>query len=212
MAEIDSPLGKKTFTSTPRRILTVENTEDDFGPADLGPPDNYFPDNFPQMQPGVPVELTADQFRDLQAKRAQILAAQKKASPDARQRIDILTGIGRITKEFSLDGHTFVIQSLKARDLREIIVEASKVSNIEVNFVLRAQTLARSLIKIDGHEVGLVIGNNTLEARLALLDELDEGTLSYIHQQYSEMNKEHQEKFGIKNEEDAKEVVEQVKK
>lgn len=199
MAEFDSPLGKKQFPNQSRKVFNVPD-EDAFSPAAV-----------PEMQPGIPVELSAAQFQEMQQRKMQIKQSQGKATSESRQRVEVLTGIGRLTKDISIEGRVFTLQSLKSREMRETIKAVSQATDgADSIFEMRAQILARSIIKIDGHPIGLVLGNDSLESKLTFIDESEESTVNQLYTGYTEMTKKTD--LAVKTVEDAREIAEEIKK
>ena len=148
----------------------------------------------------------------MQAKEAR-RRGQDRLSDAARRRIEMLIGMTRGTRSFMLEGHQYALQTLKSGELREAILEAAKFDGtVESPFEIRKQLLARSLVQIAGVEVEQFLGSNSLEARLIFMDELDHYLLGRLYDEYLAMVQEARDKYAIKNETDAKEVVEDLKK
>lgn len=196
--EYESPLGRKKVGSSggERKSYVVEDESLEI------------PSEPVSLQPGVPVQLTAEQYNLMQSKRKEILAAQKKPSSGSKQRLEILADLGRLTQDVKIGEHVFTIESLKSKETREIY---SAAANLEVAseavFEIRTQTLARAIAKIDGHSVGMVIGDS-LEERLLFLDEMEEHVINKLYSTFTEMMKS----IEIKSKEEAKEVAEEIKK
>lgn len=127
-----------------------------------------------------------------------------------------MTGLGRQTDEFAFDNVSFKIQTLKAGELKEISKSLDVgMKNLDLAFEVRAQTLARSLVAINGYPVGQVLGEDTIDARLALINELDENAIAFINRKYEAMVTNAKKKFGldvVASDEIAKEVAEDIKK
>lgn len=211
MPEFDSPLGRKQMTGSPRKVLTVEDEtwQDPEGMPPAPSLDNFVPEKLKKAE-GQAVQLSPDEFRAMHNKRQEILANQNKITGNAKERLNLILNIGRVTKDVPIDEHTFTLQSLKDKELREVVVAASKVENgAETMFEMRLQTLARSLKKFDGHEIGLVLGNpeDSVNACLAYLEEADEQVVNKLYEAYSEMM--NQKKVAS---EEAKDLVNEIKK
>lgn len=206
MAEFDSPLGKKRILNQGRKVFNVpdESQEQE---------DEYFipPTALPNMKPGVEVELTPTQFQEMQQRRTSFKNTQGKASGEARQRIELLTNIGRLTKEVEIEGHKFTLQSLKSKEMRETIKAVSQANDgADSIFEMRAQILARSIIKIDGHSVEIVLGDDSFEEKLNFIDDSEETIVNQLYAAYTEMTKKID--LNVKNAVDAKEIAEEIKK
>ncbi len=180
----DSPLGRKqaAMASAGQKVFTVDDPGFDY----------------------------ATQVREEHLAPAR--EAQKRTTPDAKKRLDLLLGIGRTTKDVMIEGYKFTLRSLKSSEMKEIVTAASKVQGTEFMFEMRTQTLARSLVKIEDQPIELIIDNNTLEARLYYIEECEDHIVHILYTAYTDMIKENQEKYGVKNEKEAQEVLDQVKK
>lgn len=210
-SDFDSPLGKKTSTFTSpnppaqRRVFSVPDSE--FDQFEI--PENAVA--LPQMQPGVPVQLTAEQFNELQNRRNNTRAAQAKPTSEAKLRVELLAGIGRTTKEVEVDGHKFLLQSLKAKEARAATIAAIAFQS-DFIFELRSQTLARSLLQIDGYDPDLMLGTKGIEDRANFFNECEEAFVNCLYGGYTDLCKEQEKIFNIKKPEDAAKLVEDVKK
>jgi hypothetical protein len=199
MAEFDSPLGRKQFATQSRKVFNVEDT-------------NSAEKNFmPELEVGVPIELTPAQFQEMQQRRNSFKQTQSRPTSESRQRIELLTGIGRLTKEVTIEGHLFTLQSLKSKEMRETIRAVSQASDgPDSIFEMRAQILARSIVKIDNHPVAVVLGSDSVEARLSFIDDSEEQVVNQLYSAYTEMTKKVD--LAVKNDADVQEVVEEIKK
>ncbi len=132
--------------------------------------------------------------------------------PEAKERVEFLAGLGRMTKDVSIAGTVFSIRTLKARENRESIFAAAQVSRVETLFEGRCQQLARAIYKIDNVDIFYVLGTDELEARLHYVEELDENVANYLYDEFGSLNNEAVKKYGLKSEADVKEIVDEVKK
>ncbi len=226
MPTIKSQLGDKSVEGYQRKVLTVE---DESGNTGHPPPQGYEPiDPRMQEEPQQPRRrrrtygqqaqaksvLTNDQRHEYGSQKRDVYAQQSRISSANKNRIEILLGIGRLTKEVEYDEVIFSLQSLKSREMREIFdsIKDRKVNDLDINYEIRAQTLARSLYEINGHSFEDFIGSRSVEDKMAFIDELQERTVTFLHEKYSEMVDENKEKFKVENKEDAEEVIENIKK
>lgn len=195
MPDFNSPLGRRTFAASAPRIITVPNE------------DSQFPDTSQD-------EISHEQELEvIQATRKATLTAAKRINPAAKERIEVLTGLGRCRDVVEFESVSFSIQSLKGGEMREVACLANNALNaVDSYFEARNQTLARSIYAIDGQPVNVVLGTNKLEDILTWIDNMDESLVEYIHNHYLEMVKNNRYKFAIKNDKDAKEVAEEIKK
>lgn len=222
MPGIKSQLGEKSVGGQPRKVFTVEDESD---VSNYPPSQSYVPTDQEYAEPqvrrrtyGQPLEskeiLTNERRNEYVSQKREVYDNQSRISMSNRNRIEILLGIGRLTKEVEYDGVMFTLQSLKSREMREIFdsIKERKANDLDINYEIRAQTLARSLHAIDGLLFEDFLGSRKLNDKLAFIDELQERTVIFLHQKYSEMIDENPKKFNIADDKDAKEVAEQVKK
>lgn len=219
MTDFNSPLGKKTFASSsnPKIFEIPDETEHE---ARLASPQAAFqavpqgsvPDPS-KWQPGVAVQLTPEQFNAMMAQRQQVKEDTKKVSQFSRDRINILTNIGRVKKQLVIDEHTFTLRSLKDKEVKEIFTSLEDVKNAsQLALSLRTLYLAHSLCEIDGHPVGDVLGDNSLETIVLFLQESEDYLISLLYDKYNEMVNELKKKFSVTTDEKSEEVLEDIKK
>lgn len=212
MAEINSPLGRKNFTSTGnQKIFDIPDESDRVsGASPAAPPQpSLNPNEWPQ---GVPVQLTPEQFNALRAQHQSVKEDSKKINSFSRDRINILTNIGRTTTEAKIDDHVFVLQSLKAREMKEIMQLVTQKPSSETFFELRTQTLVRSLVSVDGHHINDILGDSSLETKLYFVNECEEYIVNYLYSTYLKMAQKLSDQYSADTEEKTKEVVEDIKK
>ncbi len=206
MTEIESPLGKQSYGSASPRVLKVDDPT----------MNQSYQGQLPQ-QTQQPRELTESELRGLEQQRVQAHMMRERVSPQAKSRLEYLAGIGRIRDDFEVDGVKFSLQSLKSGALEEILDAAinlgENISAGKFNLEIRKQTLARSLYAIDNLPIEEVIGSNNFKDKLLLIEEFDENIVELMHKKYQKniinvANK----KFAIKDEKDAQEVIEDIKK
>lgn len=186
MADLNSPLGRLTVASQGRKVLNI-------------------PDETHQelIQPPPPT------LEELQAARH----IKQRLSSSARERIELLSELGRLSEDVEFENHVFSIRSLKDKEMKSIAqMLAITEPGVETYFLSRDQVLARSIYKIDGQPIEMILSNGSLEAVLDLLDAMDDGVVEYLHNCYLEMIKKNKHKFEIKTEQEMKEVVEDIKK
>lgn len=148
------------------------------------------------------------------------IAADRKArkegprlSPQAKQRIEMLCGMHRMTREVKIEGEVFKLQTLKAKETRAAVKAASSFdNNIDVSYQSRAQFVARSLCEISGQSMEDILGNNSLESVILFIDELDDVVLERLYAEYLVLTKEASDKYSIKNDAQSKELGEDLGK
>lgn len=222
MSNFDSPLGKKSFNTQALREFDVPDASDQYGDAPQGRPIH-------RIQRGMPDDSAIAEFQNrLQqtelrdpAEIEQEIRAAKEArrvgveriTDGAKRRVEMLLGMTRHTKDIDVKGNVFTFQVLKGKEMRAAILAASKYDGtVEGPFEMRKQYLARSITHVAGVEIGNFLSSNSLETKLAFIDELDEPLLNHLYDGYVQLAKEAREMYGIKDENDAKEVMEDLKK
>lgn len=230
MAGYDSPIGKKQFQGQPLKEVTIP---DESGYTPPNPPQGVRPS--PQQQPqfypldeaalrdfnaryGAPQQATPtqeqaeleQQFRE--AREAKRLG-RERLNDGAKRRIEMLVGMTRHTRTFEVGGNVYVLQTLRSRELRDAVIAATAFDgSVQSPFEIRKQLLARSLVQIAGMDANQFMGSNDIEDKLSGLDEFDHYLLGRLYDEYLSMVKEAQVKYAAHTPEQAKEVVEDLKK
>jgi hypothetical protein len=183
----------------PQRVLSVEDpTADEFG---------------------YPEEDDTEKLENIEQdiKQQRMEQQHPRAERKAINRLELLTGIGRLTTDITIEKVKFSLKSLKSKELRDVMVRTSKTNNTLYSeaLLIRGLTLAYSLFEIDNNPIGIVLGvdpDKELEAKIALIDEMDEVVVTKIWAAYSKMisdsNKEAQTDLGT----EPKEIVDNIKK
>ena len=124
-----------------------------------------------------------------------------------------MCGIGRLQTETEAGGHKFVLQSLKAGEMKEVLTIVSQVSTAATAmFEMRAQILAKSLVTIDDQPIDLILGVSNPEDMIQFINELQESLVNQLYNSYTNMIKENENKFLVKDSQEAHEVAEEIKK
>lgn len=206
MPDFNSPLGRRQFAASNQRVLTVPDEEMGLNAKTLSAQAREIIQEEPQLATEKDIEV-------IQAARKARMLVNKKITPIAKERIEILTGLGRCIQKIEFEGITFSLRSLKDKEMREVVFMSNTcVNKVDAYFEARLQTLARSIYEIDSQPISLVLSSDKLEDVINWLEDMDEGLVEFIHTHYLDMIKKNKEKFAIKNEDDAKEVVEEIKK
>lgn len=193
MAKIDSQLGTKNFNQTGRRFV-VENSE-----FSTDEEDNFDEVDFQQ-------EVAA--HRELRRNPEK----QRMPTP-SKDRLNFLLGLTKMEKEVTVDGVTFVFKTLSSKDRREAVAESGKfIGTLEVNFEIRRQFLARSLIKINSMSFSDFIESSSLDDKLKFIDSLSDGLCEILYETFDSLLKESNSKYGVTKPEELKEVLEDLKK
>ena len=191
MPTFDSPIGVKKFAAQNLKEFNVPDESDQ----------QFEEQDFNQIE------------KDIKLAKEARRTGRERLSEGAKKRIELLIGMTRITRSVDLDGNIFILQTLKAKEMREAIMEASKFNGtVEGPFELRKQLLARSLVQIAEIDIEQFISSNDFQARLDFIDELDDHFSNKLYDEYLLLSREAISKYSIKNSEDAKEIVQDLKK
>lgn len=159
-------------------------------------------------------------FKDLaqverQAKEARVArnTGKTRLSEAAKRRIEVLCEMSRVTRSVDIDGNIFVLRNLKAKENRDAFITFSQFDGtVQLAFEMRRQVLARSLFQVAETDIELFLGDDSLEARLEFIDELDESVIIKLYDEYVQLEKESSSKYLVKDDALAKEVTEDLKK
>lgn len=214
---ISSALGSVSreagVNSQPRRVLTVSD-EDDV------PVRSFSAGSFDNSQQNLEDVISQEELEQLAQNREQLQSTRRQAHQQKNRipegiklRLEILTGIGRLTEDVKVDGVTFSIRSLKPMENEEIV---KVIAGIEFGgvqaFELRAQTLARALYKIDGQDIDFVIDAKGMEDRVNFMKNiLEESLANFLYVKYQGILNKNRDKFSELGKTEA-EVIENVKK
>lgn len=202
--KFDSPISNKQFTASPLKEFSVPDESD------------YDQDSMHEFQEKINRESQRDPAeieREIKAAKEARRTGKERLGEGAKRRIEILLGMTRTTHKVDVDGIEFVFQSLKAKEMREsLIVVADYDNTIQAPYEVRKQFLARSIVSVGGVDFGQFIGSNTLESKLEFVEELDDALLNRLYDEYLKMAQEARNKFSIKTDDEAKEVIEDIKK
>lgn len=230
MASYDSPIGGKRLPSQQLREFDIPDGEDEQRP----PPSHVVHNakqrlggHSPQM-PDLSAALAfserlspeeddrqqlADMEMQMKAARDAKRTGKTRLNDGARRRIEMLVGMTRTTREFDVGGNAFALQTLNSKEMRSAIMEASNFDGtVQSPFEIRRQLLARSLTQIAGLETNQFVGSDLLEARLEMIDSLDEALLNRLYDEYLTMVNESREKYTVKTQAEAEELAEELKK
>lgn len=195
MGKINSPIASRTFQSGMKEFVIGDESDHDGH--------NH-------------IERQEIDYQAHLRQRQELLGGnqgQEKISDGAKKRIELLCGMTSLSKDIQIGEASFSIKALKNKDNRQSLSLAMKYdSTIEFPFEIRRQVLARSIVTVSGIEIDMFLGDNSLQAKLNFVDELDDFVAEKLYQEYLNLNKEIKEKFLIKTEEDVKQIAEDLKK
>ena len=209
MPSYDSPIGRKNFSGQGMRDFSVT---DESQPPQHRFREDAFPDEMPSRQVNS-IPNDADFEREVQYAREAKRSGKERLNEGAKRRIEMLIGMTQTTRQFSVENNNFILRSLKSKEMKESLLAVAEYDGtIQAPYEMRKQILARSLTHVADVEIEQFIGSNTLESKMLFLDELDESLLTRLYDEYLLLTKTTKEKFAIKNDKDAEEVVENIKK
>jgi hypothetical protein len=193
------------------------------------PDESGEPQAAPDMQEVTPEQINAIRSKFMERGREE---AQGKLS-DAKKRVELLIGVGRRTRDvfIDVDGKKtkFSLRTLKGSEQRLLsqVIERSERASLPGGRIIftptsiydiRQEALKHSLFQIDGVDVDLILGcdNQPIEVRLeqreVLLNEMDDALTAHLFTEYEKLSRETADGYGVKNEKDAKEVAEAIRK
>jgi len=222
MPGFDSPLGNKKFGGPGMREIDIPDEsgmtpENIVNPvvrrrAALPPLDESAIQSFQsriQEAEQDPAEIERE-FRE--ARKAKI-SGKEKLNDGAKRRLEMLLNMTRTTHDVKIDGNVFVLQTLSGKSMSEAIMAASEYDGtVQSPFEVRRQFLARSLVEIAGVSFSQFVGSEDLEVKLSFIDELPEPLLNRLYDEYLKMAEIAKSRYSIKNEMEAKEIIEDLKK
>lgn len=236
MPKFDSPITNKTVASAPLQEFSVPDESQGTSSIDFDTIDKHRIDRgLPPLDDNTKRAMYANQMQNQAPRQVapsipagpsfeeleQQIAATKKAqyagnqrlNDAARKRIDILCGVSRGTREVDIDGNKYSLRTLKGKEHRAAIVAAAEWDgSAHAAFEIRKQLLARAIVQVTGYDLGLFVGDNSIEARLEFVDELEEPMLNKLYSEYLNMVQETQNKYFPQTETQVKEVMEDLKK
>jgi hypothetical protein len=214
MAGYDSPIGKKQYRGQPFKEVVIPDE------SSTPPQQNQQLEGMDairelntrlngQQTTSLPEDVER-QFREArEAKRF----GKERLTEGARRRIEMLVGMTRVTRQFNIDGNDYVLQTLRSGELRDAVIAASAFDGtVQSPFEIRKQLLARSLVQIAGMDAAQFFGSNEIEDKLEAIELFDHYLLGRLYDEYLKMVKEAQDKYAVKTPEEAKEVMEDLKK
>jgi hypothetical protein len=148
------------------------------------------------------------------------MRAKKEKQPiseSGKKRVEMLCGMLSLTKEVKFNDTIFVVRLLRAKEAAQIASDILKLNltyNVENSYAFKHLTLAKALVSINNIDIDTFLdsANNDDKAKQAFVEELQEFVVDYLFKKYTELNEEVKVKYGIKTEEQAKELAEDIKK
>lgn len=220
MPSYESPLGNKQISGSGFKTIDVpDETEipqkQHMSLDEVQQQRMQYIQQMQQMQQQAPPPPPTDDELEQMIRENRIARKRQmtQISPNAKKRLEMLLGMTRTTRQFNIGENSFTLQSLKAKEMREAIIAAAVYDNtVQSPFEIRRQFLARSLVEIAGVDFEQFIGSNELEAKLLFIEELDEALSVRLYDEYLLLSREARDKYAIKTEAEAKELVQDIKK
>lgn len=217
------------------RIESTVSTVGNIGKRTEVPPQRRFVVDEPGVQKnrsGVPAanEINPHVAAGLRRQaQEQMQENEHRALQDARRRIELITGLGRKTRDVTVQGMTFTLRTLKAfeQNLLSFVVENSRGVDLENGkknfspislFKIKVEALGHSLYAIDNQPVDIVLGTTNLEyeerveAKKELILEMDNALIDHLFVQYEQLSQEVYDGYAPKNAKEAEEAVEAIRK
>lgn len=217
MPSFESPLGSKRISGQPMREFDIPDEGEKFAPSvsQKYQMDSASMQEFQtRMQASMdPTSNLSQTEREIREERNARRFGKERLNEGARKRIELLLGMTRLSRSVILGENSFILKSLKSKELSEAYMMAAEFDGtVQSPFEIRRQLLGRSLTEISGISIPQFIGSDSLEDKLIFIDEMDHALLSRLYSEYLLLVEETKEKYAIKNEVEAKEVLEDLKK
>lgn len=213
MSNFDSPLGSKKnnrFQSAPMRNINIPNGDDDDDE-----PVNPFAKIEYKDNPDLYRQQSQSDFESqMLAAREEKRTGKQRVTNFGKNRIEMLLGMTRDTKEVDItDDLSFTLQTLKSKEIRNALLAASAYAGtVEYAFELRKQYLARSITHVSEVEISNFLGRDDFDTILFFIEEMSEPILDRLFTEYGILDEENKSKYAIKTPEEARELVEDLKK
>lgn len=222
MVSIQSTIGDAYFTGTgSKRNFIVEDESQRLPPGQkILSPNQIAPEQ--QINPAIAAGLR----RQAMEKQEQ---AEQIALNEAKHRIEIITGIGRKTKEIEVDNVVFTLKSLKEHEQqayaqviekqeRQITADGKVTFTQTGMHAIKVEALSHSLYRIDHQPIDVILGvvystyPEQLQARRNLVLEMDGALTDFLFVNFDKLTAETADGYVPKTTEEVKEVVEATRK
>jgi hypothetical protein len=137
---------------------------------------------------------------------------EQRVPKEAINRLEVLVGIGRLVTELTIDNVSFKLRSLKSKEQQDVYrVALAAPIGLEQAYVLKVQTLARSLYEVNDQPVEF-LGLQKLEQKIEFIEELEDLVVGELYNKYNEMLKTHNDALKQDLGTTPNEVIETIKK
>jgi hypothetical protein len=222
MPSFESPVTNRKFSGQPMKNIEIpDETQLPNQPSNQPPLHRRYANpevaqelsNFQKLDEQTDEDNVSKVEREIKQAREDKAKGSSRLSDGAKKRLDILIGITRGTRTVDIEGNVFSFKTLKGREMQAVMSEVSvHDGTINFPFEMRRQLLARTLTQIAGVDADQFVGSNSLEDRLTFIDNADDILLNRLYDEYLLMVKETRERYSIKTQPEAQQVVEDLKK
>jgi len=189
------------------------NTTSSFRELEVPDESGYSNQNFSYEEPVKQHRNIEEIERELREAQQAKRSGKEKLSDGAKRRIEMLLGMTQLKKEVKIENNTFLLRTLKSKEMRDALFAASSFDGtVQAPYEIRRQLLSRSIVEISGIDIESFLGTDKLDAKFAFVDDLDESFILRLYNEYLILAKESSDKFSIKNEIESQEVSEDLKK
>jgi predicted RNA binding protein with dsRBD fold (UPF0201 family) len=199
-----------------RKTTTVQQPKSQMREFNVGLPEDL-PEDTRQVsqQPQQLSQAEVDaRIKVARQEKAEILKHGARITDHGKRRIELLANIGRLTRDVKIGDSIFSLRTLKSQEVRDATMDALSVgkNDYDVSLELRKQQLIRAIYKIDGEDINEVLGSYDISVKLELMDNLEEVAVSRLWDEFADMKKEANTKYGMTTQKATEEVVEDLKK
>jgi len=155
--------------------------------------------------------------------------SEYEMNQNARKRVEMITGIGRCTKDVQVGENTFTLRTLKGYEqnsLNHVQQNGETVTypngmvgfNQTSMYDIRVEALTYAISMIDYQQVETILGchnwllDEQLAAKKELVMEMDSALTEHLYTEYRELQSSTVDGYAPKSAEETKEVVEDIRK
>jgi hypothetical protein len=160
------------------------------------------------------IENVESQLQQAHKEKANVLKYGPRITEHAKRRIEILSNIGRLTRDVKIGDTTFSLRTLKSKEAREAMLDTLAIvkTDLEASYESRKRQLAKALFKIDGEDIQIVLGTDDPVAIMALIDDQEETVTDKLWSEFVSLKEEAKTKYGINTTKQTEEVATDLKK
>jgi hypothetical protein len=220
MADINSPLGRRQFamqSQQTRKVLTVPDETGMTAESTTFEDERFQRESFAAAEESAPVKRVRQMMaepeinrEELQRMRQESKQTKMEVPTRAKNRIELLLGLKRKSKDVYVDGVKFTLKTLKHAEYQEVFSALSKLSdvnNIVVSLEMQIQSLARSITHIDDVPIFTVLSVSSTDEVVDYLREFESDVIDQLNEEFKSLKKETE----VTKEEES-EVTENLKK